>query len=55
MKLPYMHRNIYTNKLRPVRALPLVGGMKEFKAPLSAYCCILLQPLWHVSSKPKIF
>jgi len=49
-----MHRNIYTNILRPVKELPLVVGMKEFKAPLSAFCCILLQPLWPISSKPKI-
>jgi hypothetical protein len=42
MKLLYMHRNIYTNILRPVKEFPLVVGMKEFKAPLSAYCCILL-------------
>ena len=48
-----MHRNIYTNILRPVKELPLVVGMRDLKAPLSAYCCILLQPLWPVLSKPK--
>jgi hypothetical protein len=37
-----MHRSIYTNILRPVKELLLVVGMKKFKAPLYAYCCILL-------------
>jgi hypothetical protein len=44
----------HTNIFMPVKELPLVVGMKEFKTPLSAYCCILLQTLWPVSSKPKI-
>jgi hypothetical protein len=49
-----MYRNICINILRLLKALKLVVGMTALKAPLSAYCCILLQPLWSVSSRPKL-
>jgi hypothetical protein len=49
-----MYRTICTNILRLLKECRLVVGMTALMTPLSAYCCILLQTLWRVSSRPTL-